>query len=261
MGLAASRSIPRERLWEKGFWQCIGAYANRLRKAIVPTCLFAAADGVLVEMAEVCPGKIPTRSGYHTRIATPADLPGLCTVSPQPHAFVRLFESGALCILAENEDGIAALVWAQIGPGDCTVDASYKHGYRWRLQAGEAWIHNGISHPDVRNTCRGWVYIVAFRRLLEELAARGVSRCYGLISQANTNSLNVHRRLHLEPIVSLSYRRLLFWGRYQFCREGTRTVLWTLRPSLTVNLSDLGTCQGRVSVLTGGSVKAEGLGL
>jgi hypothetical protein len=233
MEIAMRLKTLRQRFHEYGFWKFSALYGTRLAKTIFPACVFRAREGILMEMAEICPEKIPTLRGFETRIATQADLSGLCSVSPRPKAFLRLFDGGSICVVAQSSDSIVAIVWAQVGPGVCTVDDSYRHGYRWRLEAGDAWIHNSISHPDFRNS---GVYLVAYRRLLEELAGRGVSRCYSLINESNRNSLRVHSRLQMHPIVYLSYRRILFYGRYQICHRENKVTAWTIRRSFTFRI-------------------------
>jgi len=240
--LCAELSTLHRRFHEYGFWKFTVTYGHRLARAILPPCIFRSADAFLMELPKVCPEEIPSRErgGYKTRLAMEDDLASLCRVSPKPRLFLEFFKAGSICAVAENDDGIVAQVWASVGPVDCVADDSYKHGYRWRLKKGEAWIHNSISHPDYRGSYRGWVFVIAFRRLLEELSKFGVSRCYGLILKENKNSLNVHRRLHMQAVAHFSYRRLLFFGLYRLrSRERTMSRL-TLRRSLTVNVRNFG---------------------
>jgi len=230
----------RRQFREYGFLKFAAVYGTRLLRALLPACVFYSADDVVVKMAEIPADKVTHMSGYHGRLATWADLEGLCSISPKPRTFMRFFRSGAICAVAEGKAGIVAMVWAHIGPVECAVDAKYKHGYRWRLQIGEAWIHNGESRPDIRNTYRAGVYVIAFYRLLEELAARGVSRCYGRIAQENSNSLKVHMRLHLRPVMYSSYRRIAFYGWYTLCHNDGCTITRTLRRAITLDSGHFG---------------------
>lgn len=201
-----------------------------------PGWIFRARDVLLVAMPELSYAHIPTLRGARARIMHVDQISELLPITENPSGLHHLFDQGSICAAAEAPGGqIGAMAWAWLGPGDCPVDARYSHGLRWRLRADEAWVHNGEASPALRRT---GVYLAAYRTLLEELARRGVRRCYGQISMRNTESLQVHRRLGLNPVAQIFYRRIALIGFYRLrCGETTRRI-WTLRSALAISPAD-----------------------
>ncbi|MDO8480157.1 MAG: hypothetical protein Q7W02_28960 [Candidatus Rokubacteria bacterium] len=160
----------------------------------------------------------------------------LVQVTENPAGLQQLFDPRSICVAAEAPDGqIGPMAWAWLGPGDCPVDAKYRHGVRWRLCADEAWLHNGETSLALRRTR---VYLAAYRTLLEELARRGDRRCYGQTSARNPESILVHLRLGLNPFAEISYRRVALIGIYRLRHDETRRQICTLRPALKISPYD-----------------------
>jgi hypothetical protein len=209
---------------------------KRVGNDLAPSWFFRARDVLLVAMPQVSCAHIPALRGARARIVDVDQISELLPIAENPSRLHQLFDQGSICAAAEAPGGqIGAMAWAWLGPGDCPVDARYSHGLRCRLRAGEAWVHNGEASPALRRT---GIYLAAYRALLEELARRGVRRCYGQISMRNTESLQVHRRLGLSPVAQIVYRRIALIGFYHLRCGKTTQRTWTLRSALTISPTD-----------------------
>jgi hypothetical protein len=209
---------------------------KRVGNDCAPSWLFRASDTLLVAMPQLRYAHIPTLRGLRSQIMNAGQISQLLPITGTPAALPRLFDHGSICVMTEAPDGQSgAMAWAWLGPGDCPVEAWYRHGFRWRLRSDEAWLHNGEASSAQRRT---GVYLSAYRALLEELARRGIRRCYGRISVRNPESLQVHRRLGLSPFAHISYRRIALVGIYRLHTDKTSRRIWTLRPAVTISLAD-----------------------
>jgi hypothetical protein len=181
------------------------------------------------------PTRIPVLSGVTSRCVALDELHEFSDFLSSSSRNSHFLQDGSICAAAIAEDKVGAVAWARLGPRECVVDDSYSHGFRWQLEADEAWLHNGEARADLQGT---GVYLSAFRRLLEELDARGVVRCYGHIAEHNAASLSAHRRLGLRQLATLHYTRVAGVGFYRWRSPLCSGSVWTFKRSLRLRPAD-----------------------
>lgn len=176
----------RQQVRENGLATTAVRTGERLANDYAPPWLLRFRRILVMGMAGPAPERVPSLSGITSRCLAIEESHELDSVFPGTSRHHEFFRDGSICAVAIAERKICAMAWARIGPGDCVVDDSVRHGFRWALEEGEAWLHNGEALGEARGS---GVYLTAFRRLMEEMVIRGVKRCYALISDGNTESL------------------------------------------------------------------------
>jgi hypothetical protein len=216
-----------------GFTAVVTRRLRRLVNSHVPARLLRFRTFQVVRLLRPDPGRIPALRGITSRCLTSIDdaqavdafFPGY----KWHHDFLR---NGSICAIALIEGRACAMVWAWIGPGDCTVDDNVRLGFRWKLKAGEAWVHNGEALAEMNGS---GVYLSAFQRLMAELRVRKVHCCYGAVHLQNQESASVHKRLGMQNLALFRYVRVCGMGYYGWQSSETSGHRWTLTPSLEMH--------------------------
>ncbi len=216
---------------ENGSASVIVSRMERVANRHMPPWLLRFRRIRVAALVNPAPQRIPSLSGITSRCITEAESDELGELFPDAARRQAFFRNGSICAVAVAEGKICAMAWARPGPGDCVTDDSVRLGFRWGLEAGEAWLHNGEALPDARGS---GVYLTAFRRLMEEMVQRGISRCYALITDANVESQRTHGRLGMREIARLRYVRAGGLGYYGWESQVVSGSGWTFERSYRI---------------------------
>jgi hypothetical protein len=185
----------------------------------------------LTGLVNPAPHKIPSLGSVTSRCLTEEESHELGELMPDAARRREFFRNGSICAVAVSEGKVCAMAWGRPGPGDCVTDDNVRLGFRWGLEAGEAWLHNGEALTGARGS---GVYLTAFRRLMEEMVNRGIARCYGLITDGNVESTRTHTRLGMREIATVRYVRMGGFGCYRWESPVVSGSGWTFERSYRI---------------------------
>lgn len=219
----------RQQIGEGGLANTLVQGVEKAGNGYAPPFVFRSRRLVLV-VAEPNPQRIPSLNGVESGFLTPEQREKFSAI-PELARFSGLLAGGSSCAIALTEGKACAMAWARIGPGDFVMDDNYRNGFRWQMQAGEAWVHNGEAFGSARGA---GVYLTAYKRMMEEFLKRGVKQVYGQITVGNVDSERTHRRLGFREVATLHYVRVGGVGCYRWKTASGSGVNWTLKRSDTV---------------------------